>query len=286
VFGVITYLLTIARKQLVRATRVYWVYRGTFTSVGILMFPLGLLVALVQNVLTTNPPIQWVVEFIGRSDEARLLATLLVGGLLSVLEAILIGPAVVSVIGMIRQGRPTDAWRAYGRAWRRLGDLFRGWLRVDLRVLLRGMTIVGLPFAVRDAVRWSLFSQAMMLDETQTWQGARATSAAAVTGKWWRTAGKALLFTVIGLIPGPVIGITLLLTLGPSIEFLNVLSSLIYAIVIPFKYIGLTLMYLDWTGRVDEVMANVGREEAAQARDRARRLAESPAGSMAMGSDG
>src|SRR5690606_21348083 len=131
-------------------------------------------------------------------------------------------------------------------------------------------------------VRWSLFSQAIMIEEARTWQGGRATSAAAVSGKWWQTAGKALLFSAIGVIPGPIIGIVLLLTLEPSIEFLNVLSSLIYAIVIPFKYIGLTLMYLDWTGRVDEVMSNVGREEAVQAEERARKLAKSHAGSMVM----
>ena len=286
IFGGIVYLLTIARRQLVRATRVYWVYRGTFTSVGILMFPMGLLVAILQSLLTSNPPVQWIVEFIGRSDESRLLATLLVGGLLSILESVVVGPAIVSVIQTIRKGGRTDAWRAYGRAYRRIGDLFEGWLRVDLGVLLRALTIVGLPFAIRDMVRWSLFSQAIMIDEARTWQGARATSAAAVSGRWWQTAGKALLFAAIGVIPGPLIGIFLLLTLEPSIEFLNVLSSLIYAIVIPFKYIGLSLMYLDWTGRVDEVMARVGREEAAQAKEKARKLAESSTSGMAMRSDG
>lgn len=285
IFGTVVYLVTIARHQLVRAMRVYWVYRGTFTSVGILMFPLGLLVAILQRALVTQPPLEWVVELIGRSEASRLLASLLAGGLLSVLETILIGPAVVSVVQMIHNGRPTDAWRAYGRAYRRIGDLFEGWLHVDLGVLLRALTLIGLPFAVRDAVRWSLFSQAVMIDEARTWQGARAVSAAAVSGRWWRTAGKALLFAAIGVIPGPVIGIILLLTLGPSIEFVNVLSSLIYAIAIPFKYIGLTLMYLDWTGRVDEVMDNVGREEAVQVQERARKQAAG-AGALAMRSDG
>lgn len=284
VFGVIVYLLTIARRQLVRATRVYWVYRGTFTSVGMLMFPMGLFVTVVQGLLVSNPPVEWMVELIGRSEESRLLATLLVGGLLSILESVLIGPAVVAVIQMIRRGAPTDAWRAYGRAYRRIGDIFEGWLHVDIGILLRALTIVGIPFAIRDAVRWSLFSQAIMVDGAQTWKGARAVSAAAVHERWLRTAGKVLLFSAIGVIPGPVIGIVLLLTLEPSIEFLNVLSSLIYAIVIPFKYIGLTLMYLDWTGRVDEVMANVGREEAVQSEEKARR-ATSAAGRDATWSD-
>jgi len=271
VFGLITYLFTIARRQVVRATRVYWTYRGTFTSVGILLFPMGILVTILQSIITANPPVEWVVEFIGRSDEARLAATLLVGGLLSVLEAILIGPAVISVVEMIRRGERTDAWRAYGRAFRRRSDLFEGWLSVDLGVLLRALTIIGLPFAIRDWVRWTFFGQAIMIDGAETWRGARAASAVAVTGRWWRTAGKALLFAAFGVIPGPVIGFIVLLTLGPSIEFVNVLSSLIYAVVIPFKYIGLTLMYLDWTGRVDEVRVRVERDEKARTTAKTRR---------------
>lgn len=277
-FSVAVYLLTIARQQLARSARVYWVYRGSFTSVGILLLPMGILVTSLQALLVTTPPVSWLVELIGRSGEARLVATLLIGGLLSILEAILVGPAVVSLIQMIRRGEPTDAWRAYGRAFRRRGDLFEGWLRVDLGVLLRALTIVGLPFAIRDAVRWIFFSQAIMVDNARTWRGARGVSAAAVHGSWWRTAAKALLFSVIGIIPGPLIGIILLVTLHTSIEFVNALSSLIYAVAIPYKFIGLTLMYLDRTGRADELLAAVAREEDAHVETRIGRMVPATSG--------
>jgi len=270
VFGSVVYLLTIARRQITRAARIYWVYRGSFTSVGLLLFPMGILVTLLQRALLATPPLRWVVDLVGQSDEARLAVTLLIGGLLAILEAILVGPAVIALIQMINRGEPTDAWRAYGRAWRRRADLFEGWLWVDIGILLRAVTIIGLPFAIRDAVRWIFFGQAIMIDNARTWRGARAVSAAAVHGTWWRTAGKALLFSVIGIIPGPVIGMILLLTLGPSIAFVNVLSSLIYAIVIPYKYIGLTMLYLDRTERTEQVMAKVGRDEAVQIEERAR----------------
>jgi hypothetical protein len=54
---------------------------------------------------------------------------------------------------------------------------------------------------------------------------------------------------MIGLAPGPIIGILLMVTYAPSIAFVNVLSSVIYAIAVPYKAIGLTLLYLDRTGR-------------------------------------
>jgi hypothetical protein len=58
-----------------------------------------------------------------------------------------------------------------------------------------------------------------------------------------------LVFTVIGLLPGPLIGIVLMVAYAPSLAFVNALSSVIYAFAVPYKIIGLTLLYLDRTGR-------------------------------------
>jgi len=56
-------------------------------------------------------------------------------------------------------------------------------------------------------------------------------------------------FSLIGLVPGPLVGIVLMVTLESSIQFVHVLSGVIYAISVPYSIIGLTLWYLDLTGR-------------------------------------
>jgi hypothetical protein len=248
-FALSVYLLVSIRRSLVRAARVYMRWWGSFTTIGIVLILLGFAVTSLQRVITSNTPLEWVVDLIGRSDQARLAASLLVGSAQSALEAVLIGPAIVAVIQMIRRGEPTDAGRAYRRAWAQAPALARTYLRVQLGLLFRFLTILGIPFFVRDRVRWAFYGQAVMIDGARSSRGASRTSAATVSGTWWRTAAEMLVFTVIGLLPGPLIGIMLMVTYAPSLAFVNALSSVIYAFAVPYKIIGLTLLYLDRTGR-------------------------------------
>jgi hypothetical protein len=248
-FGLTVYLFVSLRRSLARAARVYLAWWGSFTTIGLVLIPLGFLVSSLQKVIRTNPPIEWVVELIGRSDQARLIVSLLVGSAQSVLEALLIAPAIMAIIEMIRRGEPTDVRRAYHQALVRVPNLAQAYVRVQVGLVVRFVTVLGIPFFVRERVRWAFYGQAVMIDGARSARGPGGTSAAAVQGTWWRTAAEVLLFSVIGLLPGPVIGMVLMVTYAPSIEFANALSSVIYAFAVPYKVIGLTLLYLDRTGR-------------------------------------
>lgn len=248
-FGGIVYLLVSRREQFIRAAWLYLRYWGSFSSLGLIFIPIGIIVAILQQFVSTFPPGSWIVDLLGRSDEGRLAASLLIGSAQGFVEAVLIGPAVVAVIRMIRRDDPTDADLGIRHAREHIRPLVRSWLRVQGVILLKAISIIGIPFALRDMVRWAFYQQAIMIDGAQTPRGAASTSAAAVSGTWWRTAAGVLLFSVIGLIPGPLIGIFLMMTVSSTLEFVSALSSIVYAVAIPFKWIGLTLLYLDRTGR-------------------------------------
>ena len=248
-FGTIVYLLFSRRDQFIRAAWLYLRYWGSFSSLGLIFIPIGITVALLQQILSTIPPGSWIVDLLGRSDEGRLAASLLIGSAQGFVEAVLIGPAVVAVIQMIRRNEPTDADLGIRQARHHIAPLIHSWIRVQGLILLKAISIVGIPFAIRDVVRWAFYQQAIMIEGAETSRGAASTSAAAVSGTWWRSAASVLLFSVIGLIPGPVIGIILMITLSQTLEFVSVLSSVVYAVAIPYKWIGLTLLYLDRTGR-------------------------------------
>lgn len=248
-FAGLVYLFTSVRASLVRASWLYLRHWGSFSSIGLAFLPLGLAATVVQGLLGAVPPGRWLVELLGRSDEGRLAASLLLGSASGIVEAIVVGPSVIMVIRMIREGRPTDANTAIRIAWSRRGALGRTWLRVQGLLLLRAITVIGLPLAVRDRVRWAFFQQAVMLDDAASARGAAATSAAAVSGGWWRTAGEVFVFVVIGLLPGPLVGVAMMIFLSSSIEFVYVVSSVLYAIAVPYIWIGLTLLYLDRSGR-------------------------------------
>jgi hypothetical protein len=81
-----------------------------------------------------------------------------------------------------------------------------------------------------------------VLDDVEG-KDAAGLSAATVKGSWWRTAGTLFVLGVIGAAPGPVIGIILMVTVDAGVEFVNALSSFIYAAALPFSILGMAVLY-------------------------------------------
>jgi ACR3 family arsenite efflux pump ArsB len=54
-----------------------------------------------------------------------------------------------------------------------------------------------------------------------------------------------LFVTVIALLLGPLIGTILLFVTSASFDFVNLVSSVVYAVVIPFVAIASTYLYFD-----------------------------------------
>ncbi|HEY8767719.1 MAG TPA: hypothetical protein VIP09_10755 [Dehalococcoidia bacterium] len=73
-------------------------------------------------------------------------------------------------------------------------------LRFVGAVFLLAITVVGIPFAIRTLVRWSLGSQAVLLNNESA-KDAISHSCQLVKGLWWQVAGAGLLvFFASGLV--------------------------------------------------------------------------------------
>jgi ABC-type sugar transport system permease subunit len=111
-------------------------------------------------------------------------------------------------------------------------------------VLLLTLTVVGIPLAIHRFIRWSLFAQACMLERL----GGRASlahSSRLVRGRWWRTFGFTVLVDVLAVLSGLLFGIGLLLLSSSALNFIDLTSSLIYALTVPLAAVTLTLYYFD-----------------------------------------
>ena len=64
-------------------------------------------------------------------------------------------------------------------------------------------------------------------------------------GNWWRTGSLLLFVTVIALLLGPLCGTLLLFVSHASFDFINLISSVIYAVVLPYTAIATTYLYFD-----------------------------------------
>jgi hypothetical protein len=125
------------------------------------------------------------------------------------------------------------------RFWRVVGAQ----LLATLGVLVLAFTVIGLPFAIWKLVGWSFVGQEVLFTDKSFRQSFRASSEL-VRGRWFRTARVIVVFYVIGIAAGPILTFALIFTALPLI-WINVIGSLVFALLIPFVAMGETFLYFD-----------------------------------------
>ena len=105
------------------------------------------------------------------------------------------------------------------------------------------MTLVGFVFGVWLAVRWVLLAQVIALEEP-TRHPLRRTATVA-RGSWWRIASVTVLVAGTALLIGPVIGCLLLFATSTSFNVINLVSGIVYVVVLPLAAIIQTYLYFD-----------------------------------------
>jgi hypothetical protein len=111
-------------------------------------------------------------------------------------------------------------------------------------VLLLTLTVVGIPLAIHRFIRWSLFAQACVLDDCDG-RGSLARSSRLVHGHWWRSFGFTVLVGMVAVLSGLGFGIALLLLTSGALNFIDLASSFVYVLTVPFAAAALTLYYFD-----------------------------------------
>ena len=123
-------------------------------------------------------------------------------------------------------------------------------LLATLGVLLLALTVIGLPFALWKLVGWSFVQQEVIFTDKSFRESFRASSEL-VRGRWFRTARVILVFYVIGVAAGPILTFALIFTALPLI-WINLIGSLVFALLIPFVAMGETFLYFDLGVRQEE----------------------------------
>jgi hypothetical protein len=139
------------------------------------------------------------------------------------------------------------------RFWRVVGAQ----LLATLGVLLLALTVIGSPFALWKLVGWSFVQQEVIFTDRGFRESFRASSEL-VRGRWFRTARVVLIFYVIGIAAGPMLTFALIFTALPLI-WINVIGSLVFALLIPFVAMGETFLYFDLGVREEEEPARPRR---------------------------
>jgi hypothetical protein len=222
--------------QIVRAARqLYGRHFLILVPIGLAALPIvGAITLLGQTIGTGNTgghgsfwlTIADLLEFIGRPVASALVAALV----------------IVFVRGLVETGRAgfADSWRGVGRRfWRVVG----GQIMATLGVTLLAMTVIGVPWAIWKYFGWQ-FVQQQILFEDKPLRAAFRDSSELVRGHWWRTVRVAGFFWLVSIVAGPVVGFALIF-LNFELIWINLIGSLVFALIIPFVTLGHTLLYFD-----------------------------------------
>jgi hypothetical protein len=132
------------------------------------------------------------------------------------------------------------------RFWRVVGAQ----LLATLGVLLLALTVIGIPFAIWKLVGWAFVQEEVIFTDKSLRESFRASSEL-VRGRWLRTARVIAVFYVIGIAAGPMLTFALIFTALPLI-WINLIGSLVFALLIPFTALGGTFLYFDLSVREEE----------------------------------
>jgi hypothetical protein len=108
---------------------------------------------------------------------------------------------------------------------------------------LAAFSVILIPMAIYLAVRWLFYPQTIVLDDQRNgWKGLHL-SWQITRGQWIKTLGSTIGFLILALVPGPLIGVMILILGGSRVQFANAVSSFLYGLLLPLAYIGITMVY-------------------------------------------
>jgi hypothetical protein len=156
------------------------------------------------------------------------------------------GGAVISYLHLLEAG-DAGIGSAYGLTLRRLGRLVGAQFAALLLILGLAVTVIGIPLAVKKLVDWQFVAQEVLFRDRSIREALRG-STEAVRAGWWWTARVVLFFWLIGVVTGPVLGFGLVFA-DFSLTAIDLLGSLVFALLLPYVATGRTLLYLDLLSR-------------------------------------
>ena len=240
--------LRLARRRtwgqvLSAAARMYVAHARLFLGIGLLLIPLGVLIAIVQALVLGGFGLVGV-DTSGEEAGALVLVLLAIGTTLTLVGFALVQAATAWALLRIDGGDkigPVEAYRlALAQARPLLGALG---IAVGVWVALT-MTAILLPVAVWLAIRWSLLALVVEL-EGRPALDALHRSGQLVRGRWLRVASLVGVGTGLALLAGPLLGALLILLTDAPPALLNVVAGVVYALALPFVALTTAYVYFD-----------------------------------------
>jgi hypothetical protein len=157
--------------------------------------------------------------------------------------------AVIAHLSLLDRGAEAGFVASYRLMFSRFWRIVFGQMVVVLLTAVLALTVIGIPIAIRKYVDWTFVQQEIIFNDRSI-REALGESSNAVRGKWWWTVRVVALFWVIGVAVGPILTFALIFA-NFSLIFVNLIASIVYAILVPYVASGRTLLYFDLEKRLE-----------------------------------
>jgi len=212
---------------------------------GAIYVPTAVVVALFGGLVSVAPFVGTLRDLAGPSSGTSLVLGIFAGSAASAAAYVAVNAMVAVYADNLDSETPISAHDAALQTWARRNHLASGFVRAYAIVMVLLISVVGIPWGIRQVVRYQFLAQAVMLDGCDGKQGLRRSSEL-VEGRWWHTAVVTGALNAFVAGSGLLFGLTLLLVL-PSLPLwlFSAISTLAYAIVVPLAAMAMTLLYGD-----------------------------------------
>ena len=230
-------------EMFVSAWRIHAAHRRRFLAIGAVFVPLGVLAAGVQAIVLDHTPFTDPRGVEGGDRFVSGLVALLVGsGMTALIPGLLVAAAVAMSVDDLARGRSGAIdLRVLGA---RLLPLAGATVVIIVIVAILSSTIIGLLAALVFLVWHAITTQACVM-EGRSARTALGRSRELVHHHAWRVFGITAVATGIGLATGPIVGLAVLFASSASLGAIDIVSSIIYAVVMPYVSIVLALLFFD-----------------------------------------
>jgi hypothetical protein len=231
-------------QLLLTSGRLYWRRRGPLMLIA--LSSLAVLVGfealdlLVRQILKAGSGLSF-------TDSKTTVSVSAPAGIGRILATPIVSAVVVAFVRDLDRHEHASFIASWGAVLRRLWRLLVVQLLTNLLVLVMLATIIGIPFGLKKFIDWQFVQQEVLFEDRSIREAMRG-STRVVHGHWWHTGLVAAALWVLSQIPGPVVGFALLFTTVPVVD-VNLIGSLVFALLIPFVEIGRTLLYFDCLSR-------------------------------------
>jgi hypothetical protein len=226
--------------QFLRASGRVWIPNARqMSTIGIVYVPVAVVTSILQAGIFAIPFVDDVVDLAGDRSGTAFVLSMLVGGLADLLAFVYVVAAVARVVDGGTAERAADVVPTAGE----VRDLLAAVVRAAAIVIVLLLSVVGIPWAIRQLVRYQFVPHAIVLEGASP-REALARSSELVSGRWWWTAGVVLgveaVVTAVGF--GFAVIVLLLVPALPLWAF-NVVASMIYLVLVPMAAAAVTYAY-------------------------------------------